>query len=124
MSVATTPGRDFYEQQVAHLENGNLDGLMAQYHEDAVLVSFDNIIRGNVNIRRHLEKYLANLGSFKLKSTDKFIETDDSIMFEATIVTDHAEAKVYDVFVLDNGKATHQFTGAISIQPFSVPAPD
>ena len=32
-----------------------------------------------------------------------------------------AEAKVYDVFMLRDGKITHQFTGVISVSPFSFP---
>jgi hypothetical protein len=121
MQQAVTPGRAFYERHIAYLENGNINGLMAHYHDNAVLVSFDKIITGNVAICRHLEAYLANLGSFKLKSTDKFTETEDSIFFEATMITDHAEATVYDVFILRADKITHQFTGVIAVNLFSPP---
>jgi hypothetical protein len=52
------------------------------------------------------------LGGIELKSTDKYTETDDTIFFEATVVTGaFGEAKVYDAFVLRDGKATHHFTG-------------
>ena len=113
--VASTPGREFYDTQIAALEAGDLDALMAQYHEDAMLIGFDLLLRGRDALRQHMEGYLARLGSFKLKSTDKFTETGDSIFFEATVVTDLGEARVYDVFMLKAGKATHQFTGLISL---------
>jgi hypothetical protein len=64
-----------------------------------------------------MEGYLERLGTLKLKSTDKFTETDDSIFFEATIITQLGEARVYDVFMLRDGKATHHFTGLISVSP-------
>lgn len=116
----STSGREFYNAQIAFLEAGDLDGLMSQYHEDTVLVGFDLIVRGREALRKHMEGYLARLGSFKLKSTDKFTETEDSIFFEATVLTNLGEAKVYDVFILKDGRATHQFTGLISLKPVSV----
>ncbi len=121
MNDDLTPGRAFYNDQIANLEAHDIDGLMSQYHEDAVLVGFDFTVRGHDAIREHLEAYLQRLGRLRLVSTDKFTETEDSIFFEATIETQLAEAKVYDVFMLRDGKATHQFTGVISISPRDFP---
>ena len=76
---------------------------------------------GREAIHEHLRSYLQQLGAIKLNSTDKFTETEDSIFFEATIETAAAEAKVYDVFILRDGKATHQFTGVLAVTPYSFP---
>ena len=43
--------------------------------------------------------------------------SDDAILFEATIATDAGTARVYDAFVLRDGKATHLFTGVLSFTP-------
>lgn len=120
-SSKLTAGQKFYQEQIAALEAHDIDGLMEQYDDDAVLVGFDFTIQGRHALRDHFVAYLARLGSLKLVSTDRFTETDDSIFFEATIHTSLAEAKVYDVFMLRDGKATHQFTGVISVSPFSFP---
>jgi hypothetical protein len=112
-------GRAFYERQIAALESGDIDRVMAQYHDDAVLVSFDTTVHGLAALREHFVRYLARLGSLTLVSTDRFAETVDSIFFEATVRTSSGEAKVYDVFVLRDGKATHHFTGLISFSPFA-----
>lgn len=115
-----TKGREFYDRQVAYLENNDVEGLIPnQYHPDAVIISFDFIKRGHEALRQHFKEYLAHLGGLKLKSTDKFTETDDSIYFEATVTVGAGEAKVYDVFILRDGKATHHFTGLISFTPKS-----
>lgn len=121
MTGELTPGRAFYEEQVHCLETGDVDGLMAQYHDDAVMIGFDFVVHGREAIREHMRSYLKQTGQLKLKSTDRFAETEDSIFFEATIGTATAEAKVYDVFMLRNGRATHQFTGVISVSPSSFP---
>lgn len=116
-----TAGWAFYDEQIAALETHDIDRLMAQYHEDAVLIGFDFTVKGRQALRDHFVAYLARLGSLRLKSTDRFTETDDSIFFEATVHTSIAEARVYDVFMLRDGKATHQFTGVIAVNPFSFP---
>jgi ketosteroid isomerase-like protein len=112
-----TSGRAFYQRQIAALESGDIDRVMAQYHEDAVLVSLDTTVHGLAALREHFVGYLARLGSLTLLSTDRWAETPDSIFFEATVRTGSGEAKVYDVFILREGKATHHFTGLISFSP-------
>jgi hypothetical protein len=110
-------GREFYDRQIGYLESGDIDGLMSQYHDDAILIGFDLTVRGAAALRTHMEGYLAHLGSLRLVSTDKFTGTEDSIFFEATVDTDLGRARVYDVFMLRDGRATHQFTGVLSVTP-------
>jgi hypothetical protein len=109
-----TPGQVFYQLQIAALEAGDMNALLDQYHPDATMVGFDFVVKGHGAIKEHFERYLERLGALKLKSTDRFIETEDAIFFEATIMGDLGEAQVYDVFVLRDGKATHHFSGVIS----------
>lgn len=110
-----TPGKAFYRRQIAALEARDLNALLAQYHPDASMVGYDFVVKGHVAIKKHFEGYLERLGALKLKSTDKFTETEDAIFFEATITSRLGEARVYDVFLLRDGKATHHFSGVISL---------
>jgi hypothetical protein len=117
--MSTSAGREFYDRQVAYLEANDVEGLIQNnYAPDAVLVSFDFQHRGHHALTEHFKEYLKQLGGLKVKSTDKFTETPDSIFFEATVTTGHGEAKVYDVFMLKDGKVTHHFTGLVSFTPF------
>lgn len=116
--MTQSPGRAFYDRQVALLEAGDVETLVTeQYAEDATLVSFDVTRKGREELRSHFRDYLEHLGDLKVLSTDKFTETDDSFFFEATVRTAHGVARVYDVFMLQNGKASHHFTGVISFTP-------
>ena len=112
-----TPGKAFYQRQIAALEARDLGTLLTQYHADATIVGFDFTVKGHVAIRKHFAGYLERLGTLKLKSTEKFTETEDAIFFEATVTSQLGEARVYDVFLLREGKATHHFTGLISLRP-------
>jgi hypothetical protein len=114
-----TAGRAFYERHIALLERGDIEGLVSgQYHENAVLIGADLTLRGRQALREHFAGYLARMGFIRVKSTDSFNEVDDSIFFEATIITAGGEARVYDIFLLSAGKAVRQFTGLISFSPF------
>ena len=53
------------------------------------------------------------LSPLVVKSTDKFTSTGDSIFLEATVESAMGQARVYDAFVLRDGKITHHFTGVI-----------
>jgi hypothetical protein len=115
-----TAGRQFYDRQIACLETGDVPRLIAeQYHADAILIGFDMTVQGHAALFDHFTNYMAQVGQIKLKSTDRFTETDDAIFFEATILTAHGEARVYNVFLLKDNKATHHFTGLIAFTPFA-----
>ena len=115
-----TMGKTFYNHQVAFLEAHDVTGLIAsQYVADAELISFDVHVKGAEALVKHFTNYLANLGSIKLLTTDKFTETTDTIFFEATIQVAAGVARVYDAFVLKDGKATYHFTGLLGFTPNS-----
>jgi hypothetical protein len=114
----SNPGKAFYDRQVAYLQAKDIDGLIAnQYAPDGELIGFDFNVKGSDALRKHFVGYLARLGDIKPLSTDKFTETEDTIFFEATIHITGGVARVYDAFVLKNGKATHHFTGLLGFTP-------
>src|SRR5207249_3266606 len=80
---------------------------------DAVLISFDVTIRGREALREYFRTYLERLGTLTVTSTDKFTETEDSIFFEATVASNLGTVRVYDAFVLRDGKISYHFAGAI-----------
>jgi ketosteroid isomerase-like protein len=114
-----TPGKFFYDAQIAALEAKDLDAIVSNYQDDAEIIGFDVNVKGHDAIQKHFESYLERLGTITLKSTDKFVETDNAIFFEATMLIAQGEARVYDVFILKDGKAIQHFTGVISLTPLS-----
>ena len=107
-------GRIFYEEQLDYLAAKDVDGLVANhYNDDAVLISFDVTIRGREALREYFRTYLERLGTLTVTSTDKFTETEDSIFFEATVASNLGTVRVYDAFVLRDGKISYHFAGVI-----------
>jgi hypothetical protein len=110
--MSETGKRQLYEAQLRYLQAGDVDGLIDnQYTDDALLVSFDNRIRGNAALKDYFRGYLQVLGTIEVLSTDRFVETDDTVFFEATMKTNLGQARVFDAWVLRDGKISYHFTG-------------
>ncbi|HVU12201.1 MAG TPA: nuclear transport factor 2 family protein [Phototrophicaceae bacterium] len=107
--------RDLYYRQLGFLAENDPEGLIhTQYTEDAELLNFDHYVRGAPALIEYFKHYIHSLGYIKLISTDKYIEGDEQLMFEATVETAAGIARVYDVFVLRGDKIWRHFAGLLS----------
>ena len=111
--MSITAGQEFYRAQIGYLYAKDVEGLVEHhYHSDAVLVTFDVTARGHEALKAHFRGHLELLGDFRVQSTDRFAETEDTIFFEATVKSSHLGiVRVYDAFVLKNGKISYHFAG-------------
>ena len=114
MTETVTPGRVFYDRHIQFLVDKDVDGLVeTNYAPDAELVTFQAVINGREALRAYFRGYIEMLGDIVVESTDKFSETDDAILFEATVRSNLGRARVYDAWVLRDGQITHHFTGVM-----------
>jgi len=110
--IIETPGKQFYQRQVQCLITKDVDRLVDEnYQDDAVLTSASSTVRGKLAIKKHFQNFLDRVTIKAVKSTEVFVETEDTILFEATIETNDGISKVYDAFVLHDGKVAYHFTG-------------
>lgn len=112
--------RAFYEKQLAILaEKDHVRLIDEQYTPDAELLSIDHApaVVGSEALKRFFEGYIAQLGYLKLLSTDKYVESDDSVMFEATVETAGGIARVYDTFVMRDGRIWRHYSGLLGFTP-------
>jgi hypothetical protein len=110
--------RAFYDRHLQFLANNDPEGLIAnQYNDDAILITFTNQIRGAEALLPYFREYIKGLGYINVLSTDQYTEGDDSIFFEATAETAGGIARVYDVFILENGKISQHFSGLLGFTP-------
>jgi len=108
-------GRELYERQVGFLLAKDVDGLIdTNYAPDAQLISFQVTVTGADALKAYFRGYLEMLGDLVVESTDKFAETGDAVFFEATVRSALGRARVYDAFVLRDGRITHHFTGVVA----------
>jgi methionine synthase II (cobalamin-independent) len=112
--VNPTEARALYDRQLQFIEANQVDELIDNnYREDAVLMSFDNVIEGGRQVfKDYFREYLKRLGGIRIKSTDKFTSHGDMLFFEATVVTGaYGEVKVYDAMIVKDGQIQRHFTG-------------
>jgi hypothetical protein len=105
------PPRDVFDRQLRLIEAGDLDGLLEQYDEDAVLVRFDRVIAGREGLREFFAGYLA--AGPRVRSVEAYAETDDVVSYQATVETAGGEVRGYGVFVLRDGKIWRQVAGVV-----------
>ena len=114
MTDTATPGRVFYERHIQFLVDKDVDRLVdVNYAPDAELVTFQTVVKGREPLRTYFHGYIEMLGDIVVESTDKFAETDDAILFEATVRSKLGRVRVYDAWVLRDGQITHHFTGVM-----------
>lgn len=105
-------GKEFFERRVAALSAGDVDSLVADYADDAEVVRFTGVARGPDEIRAYLVGLLSAHRRFDLISLDQFQETDESLMWEATVDTAAGPLQVYEVLVFNNeGNIWREFPG-------------
>jgi hypothetical protein len=105
--------REFYERQLAYLSAGDAEGLVEHhYHANASLITFDRVTTGHDALLPLFEAYIRQMGFFQVR-TDKYQATEDSIFVEATLTSKAGTSRVYDVFVLREGKISHHFAGVM-----------
>ena len=107
-----TAKRDFYDEQIRLIQAGDVDRLIDEhYTDDAELISFEGIVIGNLALKEYFAGYIGMLGTLEVLSTDHFVETEDTIFFDASVRTNLGPARVFDSWVMREGKISHHFTG-------------
>ena len=112
-SPADVDLRGLLDRQVALIEAGDLDGLMRQYHDDAILLRFDGAVQGREALRTFFTNYLSR--GPKIRNVDAFIGAADTLAYEATLAFEGTEARVYGVFVIRDGLIWRQVAGVLSL---------
>ena len=103
--------RDLFERQMRLIEAGDLEGLLEQYDDGAMLLRFDGVIAGRERLREFFAGYLA--AEPRVRSVDAYAETDDVVSYQATLETAGGEVRGYGVFVLRDGKIWRQVAGVV-----------
>ena len=100
-------GIDFYNEQLAYVNSGDIDGLMDEhFHDEAELVTFEFIATGKQAIRKYLTvDSPAQMGRVLGVRTVNFMSTDDVIIFVTEVNSEKmGYFQARDAFYLKDGK--------------------
>ena len=112
-----TKGEKFFQEHADYIGKGDIDGLMeAHYHEDAEMVTFEFVLKGREAIGNYMKESPRTTGNVLGMSIDYFAESDDVIIFKASIKTEKfGTIKADDAFYLEDGKIRRHI--ALTIPP-------
>jgi|SRR5215211_9375788 hypothetical protein len=82
-------GKEYFGEQLQLMSTGQIDKLIADhYHPEAVMVTFDGIRRGPEELKKYYVDTLALMRKVTKLEVHYFAETEDCLIFRATIVSE------------------------------------
>ncbi|MFI6598153.1 nuclear transport factor 2 family protein [Nonomuraea sp. NPDC050536] len=101
---------ELFERQLALIADGDLEGLLAQYHEEATVVRFDRVAHGPEEIRDFFAAYLA------LKPTVDQVKSrqiaGDVILYNADMTIGGNQVNAFGTLIVKDGKVWRQTAAA------------
>jgi len=112
-----TKGEKFYQEHLNYVANDDIDGLMRNhYHEDAEMVTFEFVLKGREAIGNYLKESPKITGKVLGMSMDYFAESDDVIIFKASVKTEKfGTVKADDALYIKDGKVLRHI--ALTVPP-------
>jgi ketosteroid isomerase-like protein len=101
--------RQLFERQLRLIDAGDLEGLLGQYHEDAVLLRFDRTVAGKAALREHLGAYLARRP--RVKEVTQVAEAEDLVSYQTVTEVAGEEVRGYGAMWLRGERIARQVTG-------------
>jgi hypothetical protein len=104
-----TVARELFDRQRRLIEAGDLEAIVGQYHEDAVLLGFDRTVRGRAALREHFTAYLA--GRPRFGELLQVAETEDLVSYQVVVEQGGDEVKAYGAIWVRGERIARQITG-------------
>lgn len=102
--------RPHFDRHYRLIETGDLDGLLGQYHEDAVVLRFDRVYSGHEEIRALLNAHLAQRP--RLVEVLRYAECEDVISYQAVVALgDDEDRRLHGTLVLRGERIVRQVVG-------------
>lgn len=110
--MSNTP-RSVFDRQLRLIAAGELEALVAQYHDDALLLRGDRPVAGRAALREHFAALLATAPTIEVTQA---AEAQDVLSYQATVIVGEEEpARRYGVLVLRGERIARHVTGAFPV---------
>jgi hypothetical protein len=105
--------RELFDRQLRLIEAGDLEGLLGQYHEDAVLLRFDRAVVGKAALREHFAAWLGGRPTFK--EVLNVADTEDLVSYQAVVEQGGEEVRTYGAFWTRGERIARQVSGLFPV---------
>lgn len=121
MATQVTATRQVFDHHVGALLTGDLEGILADYTDDSVIIGPEGAVRGRDAIREMFAGFLATLfkpGTFSLEADTVHVEGDIAFVLWHASCQGAEIPFAADTFVIKGGKIVVQ-TFAPKVEPHS-----
>ncbi|WP_157251264.1 nuclear transport factor 2 family protein [Nonomuraea typhae] len=105
--------RELFDRQLTAIAEGDLETLLSQYHEDALVVRLDRVAKGTAEIRAFFTGYL------ELKPRVEEIKAvqvvDDTIFYNAVMTIAGNRVSAYGTLVTRDDRIWRQTASAVPL---------
>jgi hypothetical protein len=105
--------RELFDRHLRLIEAGDLEGLLGQYHEDAVLLRSDRAVAGKAALREHFTGWLAGAPAFR--ELLQVVATEDMVSYQAVVEQGGEEVRAYGAMFLRGERIVRQVTGLFPV---------
>jgi hypothetical protein len=110
--MTKTP-RDLFDRHLRLIEAGDLEGILGQYHEDAVLLRFDRTVVGKAALREHYSAWLA--GRPVVHEVLQVAAGDDLLSYQAVVEQGGDEVRAYGAFWTRGERIAREVSGLFPV---------
>jgi hypothetical protein len=111
--MSNTP-RSVFDRQLRLIAANELEAIVAQYHDDALLLRFDRVVAGRAALREYFAALLATAPSIEVTQA---AEAQDVLSYQATVTAagDEEPVRQYGVLVLRGELIARHVTGVFPV---------
>ncbi|MBB5076621.1 nuclear transport factor 2 family protein [Nonomuraea endophytica] len=104
---------DLFTRQLAAIADGDLEAVLAQYREDAMIVRLDRVATGPEEIRAFFAAYL----ELKPRVTEiKALQAvNDTIFYNAVMTVNNNQVNAYGTLIVRDGRIWRQTAAALPL---------
>lgn len=102
---------DLFDRQLAAIAERDLEALLAQYHDDAMVVRFDRVAKGPAEIRELFTAYLA--AEPEVIEVTSLQVVDDVVFYNALMTIAGNKVTTFGTLVIRDGRVWRQTAAAL-----------
>jgi ketosteroid isomerase-like protein len=102
---------DLFDRQLAAIADRDLEALLAQYHDDAMVVRLDRVARGAAEIRELFTGYLA--AKPEVVEVTSLQVVDDVVFYSALMAIAGNKVTTFGTLVIRDGRIWRQTAAAL-----------
>jgi len=112
----TRTTQEVFDSHMEAIDTGNFEKLLADYADDATLLTFDGALKGKEGVATFFQNASSQFPNFKI-SPDETIVEGDTVLAKWSAVSDVGTGRGVDTFIIQDGEIQRQ-TVWMEISPY------